>query len=189
MTSILVALTATLIGLSIEFAVLRKRKSQLRRKGHTYRFHELRDRLQLLNLQGKLENTSISYKFLMSSINLAIKNAGTMRLSDVLQISRAVKKEAECITIKQIAEDSRRQSAEAATVLADFFQALTAMLISNDSITSIMFTVTRLLAALLNQAAFGAVVSVGKALAPEQAEAVDEAREYQRWGNVLAPGY
>jgi stage V sporulation protein SpoVS len=189
MNSLLVALVATGIGLGIPLAFLWARKPLLRLKSQAYRFHELRDRLQLLNIQNKIDNTSPGYNFLMFSLNLAIRNAGTMSLSDVLKISRAVKERAEGNGFEEIAEDIRRQGEEAQKLSAEFFQALAVMLISNDSLTSIMFTVAKPLAGVLSKAAFSLVAAIGRTLVPQQTEAVREAREYLHWGNVLAPSY
>jgi hypothetical protein len=122
----------------------------------------------------------------MFSLNLAIKNAGTMNLSDILKISRAVKNKAEGGGFEGITEDIRRQGEEAQKLSAEFFQALANMLISNDSLTSIMFSLAGPLA---GRAVFRLIAATGRALVPEQAEALREAREYQHWGNVLAPSY
>jgi hypothetical protein len=189
MVPVLVALTTTVIGLLVPFAVLRKRDVLLRSKEQAYRFHELRDRLQILNVEGKIEAASISYLFLMSSLNLAIKNAGVMTLSDVLQISRAVRKKAEYITFEQIADDVRGQSEEARILLAEFFQSLTVMLISNDGLVRLVFNLAKPPAGSFKRAALRTIASIGKALAPTHTEAIYEARDYQRWGKALAPSY
>ena len=189
MTSLLIALAALLMALCIPLGILWKREPRLRSREQAYRFHELRDRLQVLNIQGKIRSESVGYTFLMFSLNLAIRNAGTMRLSDVLQISRAVRRKAEDITFAQIADDVRRQGEEAQTLSAEFFGSLAAMLISNDQLVRLVFTIAKPLAGSLNHAIIKLAASVGKALVPEHAEAVYEAREYQRWGKALAPSY
>jgi hypothetical protein len=189
MVPVLVALTTTVIGLLVPFAVLRRRDVLLRSEEQAYRFHELRDRLQMLNVEGKMEAASVGYLFLMSSLNIAIKNAGVMNLSDILQISRAVRKKAEYITFEQIAEDVRRQSEEAQVLSAEFFRCLALMLISNDHLVRLVFTLARPLAGRLNDAVLRLVALVGKALVPKHTEAIYEAREYQRWGKALAPSY
>ena len=189
MTPFLVVLVSIALGLWIRLAILRSREVLLKAKEQAFRFHEIRDRLQILNVQGKIEETSVGYKFLMSSLNMAIKNAGTMRLSDVLKISRAVRKNADDIRSERIDKDIRRHGEEARKLSAEFFQALAVMLVSNDNLTSIMFALAMPLAGILNQAALRLIASTGKVLAPDQTEALYEAREYQRWGKALAPSY
>jgi len=188
MTPVLVALTMTVIGLLVPLAVLRRRDVLLRSKEQAYRFHELRDRLQILNAEGKIQPESIGYSFLMFSLNVAIKNAGVMSLSDMLQMSRAVKKKAEYITFEQIAEDFRKQSEEAQILSAEFFRSLTLMLISNDHLVRFTFTLAQPLAGKVNHAAVNLATSAARFLVPKHTEVIYEARQYQRWEKALAPG-
>jgi hypothetical protein len=189
MNPLLVALVAAVVALGIKFRFLRKRQPLLRSKEQAYKFHEFRDRLQILNAEGKVGIASLGNDFLMFAINLAIRNAGAMRLTDILQMSRAVKKKVQNDGFERITEDIRRQGEEAQKFSAEFFEAFAIMLISNDTVTSLMFTFTKLAAGSVNKAVLRLIAAVGNALVPEQTEALREAREYQRWGNDLAPSY
>lgn len=181
MTPIVVGLATAAIGLLLAMLVLERRSPRLRATEQAYSLHELRDRLQLLAIQRELDVSSVSYLFMMSSLNLAIRNAGVMSLSQVLQISRAVKRNADDITFEQIFNDVKQRGEGIQKLYEDFFQALTSMLITNDHLTSIMFMLARDGATAFNRVIIRTATSVGKVLLPERTEAVYEARQFQRW--------
>jgi len=181
MIPIVVGLATAAIGLLLAMSVLERRSPRLRATEQAYRLHELRDRLQLLAIQRDTDIRSVSYSFMMSSLNLAIRNAGIMSLSQVLEISRAVKRNADDITFEQIFNDVKQRGAAIQKLYEDFFQILTLMLISNDHLTSIMFMLAKLGARAFNRVIVRTVTSIGKVLLPERTEAVYEARQYQRW--------
>jgi hypothetical protein len=181
MISFATGLVATLLGLLIVFRMLENRESFLRARGYAFKFHEMRDRLQMATIEGKIGKTSVAYEFLQGSLNLAIRNAKEMRLSQVIELSRAVEKNADDDGFTKILEDIQRYGPEVRKLYDEFFQALIFMLISNDRITSLMFNGARFMAEALNHATMRKVKSFGEWLFPEHAEAVFEARRYQRW--------
>jgi hypothetical protein len=75
MTTLLVAVLSTLLAAFVQAAILDKRRILLRAKEQCFRFHELRDALQILAIEGKIKQDSRIYQFLMFMINVAIKNA------------------------------------------------------------------------------------------------------------------
>ena len=183
MNPIVVGLTATAIGLLIVMAILERRSPMLRAREQAYKLHELRDRLQISMIQDKIGAQSLAYVFLMSSLNLAIRNAGVMSLSQILELARAVNRNADDLSFQKIIENVRRQDREIQKLYDEFFQTLTVMLISNDHLTPLMFTAAKYGARALNRAAVRTIASAGKFLLPEHTEAVYEARQYQRWGH------
>lgn len=182
MNPILIGLTVTAIGLLIELLVLDARNPKLRATEQAYKFHELRDRLQILMVEGKIDARSVAHQFLILSLNLAIKNAGVMSLTQILKLSRAVKRNADEVTFQHIIEDVHRQGVQVQKLYDEFFQALVVMLISNDRLTKLMFALAKFGAKAVNRAVIRVIASVGKSLFPKHTEAVSEARQYQRWG-------
>jgi hypothetical protein len=190
MIPIVVGLTATATALLMGLLILQRRDTVLRAREQAYEFHELRDRLQTLAIGGQLETRSVAYAFLIESLNLAIRNAGVMRLSQVLKVARAVKTNADNLGTEQIIEDVHQQGKDTQKLYHDFFGALIRMLVSNDHLTSWMFSLATFSAEALNRAAVRAITSVGRALLPERTDAIYEARRYQRWrSRVYALSY
>jgi hypothetical protein len=108
MISFITGLVATSLGLLIIFRILQGRESFLRAREFSFRFHEIRDRLQMATIDGKIGKTSVTYEFLQESLNLAIKNAKEMRLSQVIELSRAVEKNADDDGFSKILEEMQR---------------------------------------------------------------------------------
>lgn len=181
MISFTTGLAATVLGLLIMYKILKNRESSLRAREYAFRFHEMRDRLQVATIEGKIGKASVTYDFLQESLNLAIRNAKEMRLSQVIELSRAVEKNVDDDGFTKILEDMRCYGPEVRRLYEEFFQALIFMLISNDHITSLMFNGAKFMAEAVNHATVRKVKSLGEWLFPEHAEAVFEARRYQRW--------
>src|SRR5260221_14071749 len=107
MNAIFAALFSVLIAISLGTLLLYKYERRLKLKGQSFRFHELRDKLQLLAIDGKIQKTSQLYEFLLFTINLAIKNAGLMKLSQLLGLSKAIDTRMNAVTADQIFADIR----------------------------------------------------------------------------------
>src|SRR3990172_9594942 len=88
MTGIIAAFGFLAIALGIQRAFLLRHETVLRIREQAFRFHALRDNLQLFSLDGKIQSTSPSYGFLVSLTNLGIKNAGKLNVLDILRAAK-----------------------------------------------------------------------------------------------------
>lgn len=88
MKAIIVALTLVAIALTFERLYLRWQRKRLRVTEQSFTFHKLRDELQLLAVDGQIEVDSHLYGFLSVMLNLGIRNAGTLRASQVVQMAK-----------------------------------------------------------------------------------------------------
>jgi hypothetical protein len=135
-----VAIVTLLLALASESIVFWRRRTLLRTKEQRFRFHDLRDRLQLLVIEHKLEPGTRLHHFLLATINLAIRNAGVLKLREIIALSRSVKKEARGEnTFVTLQAEIVRQPKEVQALSAEVFNSLAAMLIVNDSLTSLLF--------------------------------------------------
>jgi len=76
------------IALTVERIYLRPRRKHLRYLEQTFVFHRLRDDLQYLALEGRLEVTSRLYTMLMNMLNMGLKNAATLRSSQIADLAK-----------------------------------------------------------------------------------------------------
>ena len=146
--------------------------------------------MRRIQVDGELAAGSVPYDFLMDSLNLAIRNAGVMRLSQVLDVSRAVKTSADKFSNERLIKEVQGSGKETQKLYGEFFEALVEMLVSNDRLTSLMFSLWKLAARELGNAAVKAVIAGAKWLLPRQTEAIRDADQYQRFiGQVHAFSY
>lgn len=176
----MIGLGAGALSLFMVMAILERRIPKLKAREQSYKLHELRDRLQILIIQDKITVQSATYSFLMPSLNLAIKNAGVLSLSRILELASAVNRNASDRSYPKIVQDVRRHDSEVQKLFDEFLQTLIAMLISNDKITSLMFTAAKYVAKEFNRAALDILASAGRLLLPEHTKAVYEAWKYQK---------
>ncbi len=60
---------------------------KLKRREQEFKFHEVRDELQLLAIDRVIDVNSAAYLFLLSMSNVAIKNAGVLCVRDIIQMT------------------------------------------------------------------------------------------------------
>jgi hypothetical protein len=194
MTGLLVAIVAALLAALIQAAILERRKGLLRAKEQCFKFHELRDKLQILAVDGKINRNSAVYDFLLHTINLSIRNAGFMKLGELLQMSSALKKEVESQAFVSVASEMRSATPEVQLVASEVFDTFAKMLVANDDFTYWIFAALEVTTKVANSAPARGFLSVNRmvfksivqALSPRRAEVVREARGYQRLGRRIA---
>lgn len=134
MNGIIAGLTFLAIALGIQRAFLLKRETALRVKEQAFRFHALRDNLQLFSLDGKIQQASPSYGFLLALTNLGIKNAGILNVRDILLATKGTIQEVDTTRINRLLDDIRQQGKAFQELAANCFLAFGDMLICNDPI-------------------------------------------------------
>lgn len=188
MPNLVVGLFAAVAGLTIQYLFLRKYKRWLQSREQAYSFHALRDRLQLLAIERKIEQNSIAYRFLLFGLNLSIKNAGRMRLSHALAVARLVDKRSTEMRNQSLMDDIKRQGDEVIALSADTFAAFALMLIRNDNVLFIIYSGFKFLIRAYTHPYPATVRNIGRTLLGKpRAEALREARKYDDWCSRLCP--
>lgn len=183
------ALIASLLAILIETLVFRKRRRMLKEKEQCFRFHDLRDRLQLLAIEHQIDPNSKLHHFLLSMINIAIRNAGVIKLSALLAVSRTVKNEAGSGDYDSLQADIRSHTKDVQALASEVFASFSGMLVVNDDLTFLLFKGLRILTAIANDAVVACVKSVVSKIAPKHVQVVREANDFDRFGQRLARSY
>jgi hypothetical protein len=178
------ALSILAAGFAVMLLTLQHRVPKLKAKEQAFRFHALRDQLQLLAVEGRISTTSVGYEGLMRMLNIAIRNPGLMKLGDMLRTAESAKDTiGGTPTFEEFQEDIQHHGPEIQQLASSCFLAYVLMLISNDSLVRMAFwlaswtvvrPVFRHLRKLLTQ------------LVPTHTEAVDLARWYSSAGGKFA---
>lgn len=182
MVALVVAFVATTMGT----LVLRKYGFALRAKSQLFRFHELRDRLQLLAIEKKILPTSSVYNFLEFSINLAIKNAGIMKRSQLLKVAKDIDCKRESTQSRDIFSEITQQSEDVQALAAEMFNALYSMLIANDGLTKALATTIELATHKLRGVVRTTAKSAMRLIFPERSKAAREAIKFRHISERLA---
>lgn len=183
-TSIVVALASLALVVAMQRLALRSRARTLKLREQAFRFHAIRDQLQDLAIEGVIKQGAPTYEFLMFAANVAIKNAGILRLRDVLRVARTVD---ERVQQKRVAiwRDMKRHPEPVQRLFADTFGSMAAMLIANDWIVRAGVWAAFCAAQAWDmvrpvvQALIRAADTVAGYLSPTHAEAVEKARRFQ----------
>lgn len=184
MTGLMVGLVALAVAVMIQRLILRSRARTLVAREQAFRFHAIRDELQLLALRGDVEQQSGPYEFLMWTTNLAIRNAGTMKLRDVVRIVRAIDFKMAELPTRQLENELASSPKPLQRLAADTFEALTKMLVANDTLVRGGLYCAELTARTwaLCRPAFRFLIhrvdALAQHVAPSHAEAVQYARKY-----------
>jgi len=183
-----IAILTTLLAMLMETIVFHKRRRMLKEKEQCFRFHDLRDRLQLLAIEHKIDPHSKLHDFLLSMINIAIRNAGLIKLSALLDVSRIVKKEAGSGN-DSLQADIGAHAKDVQALASEVFASFSWMLVVNDDLTFLLFKGLRVLTAIANEAVVACVKSVVSKIVPEHVQIVREANDFDRFGQRLAQSY
>jgi hypothetical protein len=186
MIGLLVAFATLSVGLTLGRLLLHRREQLIRTHKQCFKFHELRDRLQLLAVEHKIELQSPPYSFLEYTINLSIRNAGVMKLSQLLAASYAM--DSKIHDSRNVFEEFKTQSIEAQRLFADVFEEFSKMLISNDGTTVFLALIVEWTAHRLGGAALLLARKIRSVLPSERWKVVREARKYHRFGSALNAG-
>jgi|SRR6185437_857903 len=179
MTAIWLAVLAAVAMTFMGTLILHKYGHSLRIKSQEFKFHELRDRLQVLAVEQKISTSSSSYVFLHFILNLCIRNAGEMKLSELLKLSKIIDHKMSKLSASNMFRELRKESEEVQRLAADVFQELGCMLIVNDGITRLFAKIAELIAHKMRGAIFAFAKGIAKTLAPTHTRAVNEALKYQ----------
>jgi hypothetical protein len=180
------AVTFLLLASLTETIVFRKRRALLRKNAQYFQFHDLRDRLQLLTIAGKIQPASEPYRFLMFTINVAIRNAGEFKLRHLVDMSQTVKQETDG---EELADLIRQYPTEVQALASEVYGRFAWMLVANDDIAVWLFRGFSSLTKIANEAVVKCVKSVVARLVPQHVQVVREANDYRRLGQRLAPSY
>jgi len=187
-TGLWLAVIIVALAVLTETLVFWKRRTLLKAKEQCFRFHDLRDRLQLLNLEGKIRPDSNVYGFLLLTINIAIRNAGVIKMSQLLEISRSVKS-SEGHEFGKLQADIGQYPKEVQELASEVLNKFAWMLVANDDLTVWLFKGLRILTEVTNEAVVRGVKWVVSRIVPNHVRVVREANEYARLGQRLARSY
>ena len=191
MDGLIVGLITIAIASAIERIFIEHTTSRLRAKEQAFKFHALRDRLQLLVAEGQVEASSLTYAFLMRMLNFSIRNAGAIGLRQTLEFSEKVRKNIGEGQFDVVAKDISKHGAEVQKLAQEFFGTFAWMLVSNDWLVksgvraaSAVRTSWKFLRplALAVHKAIGCILNL---VAPTKIKAVHEARWYSDQANTL----
>lgn len=173
--------------------LLRPRARKIAAADQAFRLHSLRDELQILVAEGRLEPSSPTHDFLMTMLNFAIRNAGSVKLREVLQIARNVKDHIGKTQFEDLLADVERHDGAVQELFQRFFLTFGNMLVSNDWIVrtgvrtvSAISTSWRAFGPAVRALDKGASIFVGL-LTPTKGQAVREARWYFERAKRLNP--
>jgi hypothetical protein len=184
-----IAIIGALFAMLTETVVFWKRREFLKTKEQCFKFHDLRDRLQVLTIEHKIETHSKLHDFLLSMINIAIRNAGVIKLSELVDISQSVKKEADDSTFSTIQTEIGSHPDDVQTLASEVFDNFAWMLVANDDLTVWLFKGLIMLSKIANEAVVRFVKLFVSKVAPEHAQVVREANDFARLGQRLARSY
>jgi hypothetical protein len=189
--SVLVGLVVISLVVTVERAILSGWDDKLRAAEYCYRFHRLRDELQMMVIQRKLETSSLTYNFLMQSLNFAIRNAGTMKLREILEIANKVKERVEAAHFDAICEDIAKHDTHVSDLAGHVFSTISEILIANDRLVCIGVAVYRTIKKSMSfispilRAVNSIVTPLFRVLTPMRVDAIDSARQYEKWASKI----
>ena len=141
MNALALGLAIALAGISVQRILLSGFKRRMQIKKHAYRFHSIRDHLQLHAIGGRIEQTAITYQFLMWICNFSIKNAGTMSFRDLVHLASDIEEEVD--GRKEFLEDINKQPDEIRILAAECMMTFGYMLIVTDPLVNTVVSVRR----------------------------------------------
>lgn len=165
MSAIVATMTGVCLGLSILYLGLLASTWRHRRAVQTYRFHAIRDDLDMLLVTGELKADDELARFLRFVLNLGIASAGDMGLRRAVQVAQTIDErlpDAPGVTGKDLLADAASRGEAVQHVVAGTFLALADMLLANDLLA---------LAAIRVQAMVARVRAMFKPWKPEELRA------------------
>ena len=184
-----IALIGVLLAILTETLVFWKRRGALRAKEQCFKFHDFRDRLQVLAIEHKIEPGSDLYRFLLMTTNIAIRNAGLIKLSELLNIARSVKRQVDGNEFSKIQGEMKNYPKDVQALASEIFESFAWMLVSNDDVSVWLFKGLKILTKVANEAAIKCVKFVASKIAPTHVAVVREANDFDRLGQRLARSY
>jgi hypothetical protein len=189
MNATIMALSSVAVALTFERFYLRSQHRKLRIAEQTFTFHRLRDELQLLAVNKQIEVNSLLYDFLATMLNLGIKNASTLRASQVMQIAKRNSQQFSGSTNETLIDHVKMYNHEVKNFVGICFYEFSKMLMINDP----LYSTWRVLSNGTKHMIKRALDPEGKltmppliqAVFPESAENIKTAVEFRAIGNDL----
>jgi len=183
MTAVIVGLGSLALALLIVRIMLNHWARRLKVREQAFRFHAIRDDLQLLALEGVIKQSDPAYDFLLWTTNLGIQNAGVMRLRDLVSIAARIDSRIESDIPKRL----ERSPKEVQRVAAELFEALVMMLIRNDWIVLAGWHCMRAVSSTWRwlRPTVRLLDRLAARIVPARARAVEYAREYSQVADRL----
>ncbi len=186
MSSFIAGLLGLALALLIQCLQLRRRARELKATKQAFRFHHIRDELQVLAIDEKVRPSTPTYEFVMGTSNIAIRNAGILKLSDVLRLARIVGTRVDDESL-EFFQDIRRQPPEVQRLAAETFKAMSDMLVANDTVVYIGRLIARYTWRRVIEAVVRIIDRIAIYVSPQHAEAVRYARKYDRYVGMVQP--
>ncbi|MBI3448831.1 MAG: hypothetical protein HY049_07960 [Acidobacteria bacterium] len=161
--------------LTIQRMMLRGQWKSARLKMQAYRFHAIRDTLQLYAVEGLIDQASDTYGFVMGLANLSIRNAGSMKFSALVTTAAELGK-----TVEQkvtLFDDIRRHDEKVRRLTGECFTSFGRLLITHDPVVRLVVASRVRVSDRIAEALAGHST---------RATAVRAARKYIGWGRDLA---
>jgi hypothetical protein len=187
-TGLWIGVIIVALAVLTETLVFWKRRTLLKAKEQRFRFHDFRDRLQMLTIEGKIRPDSNVYGFLLLTINIAIRNAGVIKLSQLLDISRSVKSSGDH-EFGKLQADILEYPREVQELSSEVLNKFAWMLLANDDLAVWLFKGLNKLTEVTNEAVVRCAKWVVSRIVPVRVRVVREANEYARLGQRLARSY
>jgi hypothetical protein len=174
MTGLSVGLIFILLAFLTEMLVFGNRRALLKRQEQCFKFHDFRDGLQLLTISGKIRPNSELHDFLLVTVNVAIRNAGVIKLRDLIEITKTVKKETDG---DKLQDQIRNYPTEVQALASEICSSFAWMLVANDDLTAWLFKGLGILTQLTNDAVVKCVKWIVGRLAPSRVAVVRAAND------------
>lgn len=132
MDGVILGLASLAVWIGIGRVMLERRSSSLRAKEQAYKFHSIRDELQLLAAEKRIDVSSRSYEFLIYVLNFSIRNAGVVKIREIIALSEKIRKDTSGNQFSNIMDEIKKSDVQVQKLAQEFFQTFAWMLISND---------------------------------------------------------
>jgi len=194
MTAIMVGLISLALAVLLQRLMLERRARRLKACEQAFKFHAIRDELQLLALKKAVQQDNEVYDFILWTANLCIRNAGVIKLRDTLRVARIVHSKLNPEMTgrqRELLKAVKSAPPELQHLAGETFKALAEILVANDALVraGLGVAVMAIQARKLIRPLFAALMNAGDPVArivvPTHAEAVKYAREYHNWGGRL----
>lgn len=133
LSSVIAGLLGAVSGMLVVAFMAYRREKQLNVERFRFRFLRFRDEFRYLAATGELDPRVPTYTLMISLLNIAIKNAGTMRLRDLPAFAEMIDQRVRR-TGEVAWKDFRSQSAEVHRLVAQIFMELGKLMLANDPI-------------------------------------------------------
>lgn len=188
-SSMIVALSVIAVALTFERLYLRSRKQKLRAAEQVFVFHRLRDELQLLVIEDKLNMSSRIYRSLLTMLNLGIRNGSSLRASELVRIVRSVEQPKDSLTSDDFVQHVKLHDQEVQRFVAVCYFEFAKMLLMNEPLYTAWRVSTSWIRFLVHKAwnpSFRLEVHpLLRSLFPESIEIYRTAAAYRNAGNTL----